>query len=103
MTTKEYLSQAYRIDQRINSKLDQVLSLRELATKVTSTLRDDVCQTNRNVQSMEDTIAKIIDLEAEINADIDQLVDTKRDIVSVIKRIQNPEYRELLELRYINC
>ena len=26
MTVKEYLSQAYRIDQRINSKLEQVAS-----------------------------------------------------------------------------
>ena len=35
MTVKEYLSQAYRIDQRINSKLEQVASLRALATKAT--------------------------------------------------------------------
>ena len=40
MTVKEYLSQAYRIDQRINSKLEQVASLRALATKATSTLSD---------------------------------------------------------------
>jgi hypothetical protein len=38
MTTKEYLSQAYRLDQRINSKLEQVESLNELATKVNTTL-----------------------------------------------------------------
>ena len=40
MTTKEYLAQAYRINQRINSKLEQIVSLRELATKATSTLSD---------------------------------------------------------------
>jgi len=40
MTAKNYLSQAYRIDQRINSKLEQVQSLRELATKATATLND---------------------------------------------------------------
>ena len=38
MTVKEYLGQAYRLDQRINSKLEQVASLNELATKCTSTL-----------------------------------------------------------------
>ena len=42
MTVKEYLSQAYRIDQRINSKLEQVASLRALATKATSTDRKSV-------------------------------------------------------------
>ena len=40
MTAKEYLTQAYRIDQRINSKLEQVSSLRDLSTKATSTLTD---------------------------------------------------------------
>lgn len=38
MTAKEYLSQAYRLDQRINSKIEQVASLNDLATKCTSTL-----------------------------------------------------------------
>lgn len=38
MTVKEYLTQAYRIDQRINSKLEQIASLRGLALKATATL-----------------------------------------------------------------
>ncbi len=88
-------------DQRINSKLEQVASLRELATKATATLRHDKIASGTNIQSMEDTIAKMIDLEAEINRDIDHLVDTKREIVSVIKRIPNPEHQTLLELRYL--
>ena len=33
MTAKEYLSQALNIDRSINSKLEQVASLHELATK----------------------------------------------------------------------
>ena len=41
MTAKEYLGQAYRLDQRINSKLEQVLSLRELTTKATATMMTD--------------------------------------------------------------
>ena len=94
MTVKEYLSQAYRIDQRINSKLEQVASLRALATKATSTLSDTPPSGSRNVQSMETVIVKI-------NEDIDTLVDLKREIVGVIKRIDNPEYQTLLELRYL--
>jgi hypothetical protein len=33
LSAKEYLSQTYRIDQRINSKLEQIRSLRILAEK----------------------------------------------------------------------
>lgn len=101
MTTKEYLSQAYRIDQRINSKLEQVASLRVLATKATSTISDNLPSGSQNVQAMEDNIVKIIDLENEINKDIGTLVDLRREIVGVIKRISNPEYQTLLELRYL--
>ena len=101
MTAKEYLSQAYRIDQRINSKLEQIMSLRTLATKATSTLSDTPPSGTRNVYSMEDTIVKMIDLENEINRDIDTLVDLKRDIMDVIKNVNNPEQQTLLELRYL--
>lgn len=101
MTVKEYLSQAYRIDQRINSKLEQVASLRALATKATSTLSDTPPSGSRNVQSMENVIVKIIDLENEINEDIDTLVDLKREIVGVIKRIDNPEYDIVAEIAEI--
>lgn len=101
MTAKEYLSQAYRIDQRINSKLEQIVSLRELATKATSTLSDTPPSGTRNVHSIEGVIVKMIDLEEEINRDIDTLVDLKRDIMAVIKKINNPEQQTLLELRYL--
>ncbi|WP_394870330.1 DUF1492 domain-containing protein [Clostridium butyricum] len=101
MTNKEYLAQAYRIDQRINSKLEQIVSLRDLATKATSTLSDMPGSATRNVNSMEGVIVKMIDLEEEINKDIDTLVDLKREFVFIIKKISNPEYQTLLELRYL--
>ena len=95
MTIKEYLSQAYRIDQRINSKLEQVRSLRELAEKATSTLSDIPCSGNSNKQKMEGVIVKIIDLENEIDEEIDRQVDLKQEIVSMIKQVKNPEYQTL--------
>ena len=101
MTAKEYLAQAYRIDQRINSKLEQIVSLRELATKATSTLSDTPPSGSRNVHSMEGIIVKMMELENEINADIDVLVDLKKEIMSIIKKINNPEQQTLLELRYL--
>lgn len=101
MDAKTYLSQAYRIDQRINSKLEQIVSLRELATKATSTLSDMPSSGTRNIHSMEGIITKMVDLEEEINIDIDTLVDLKREFVTIIKKINNPEYQTLLELRYL--
>lgn len=101
MTAKEYLSQAYRLDQRINSKIEQVASLNDLATKCTSTLTGMPRNPNRAGSTMADAVGKIIDLQNEINRDIDRLVDLKREIVTVIKAIENPEYQTLLEKRYL--
>ena len=101
MTAKDYLSQAYRIDQRINSKLEKVCSLNALATKCTSTLTGIPRSPNAATSTMADAVAKIVDLQAEINLDINYLVDLKREIVSVIKTIDNPEYQTLLEKRYL--
>ena len=101
LSAKDYLSQAHRIDQRINSKLEQVLSLRELAEKATSTLTDMPFGGTRNIHRMEDIIAKMVDLETEINTDLNGLVDLKHEIVTVIKRVTDPELQTLLELRYL--
>ena len=101
MTSKEYLGQAYRLDQRIHSKLEQVASLNELATKCTSTLTGMPHNPNGSTSTMADTVAKIVDLQTEINCDIDHLVDLKREMVMLIKAVGNTEYQTLLELRYL--
>ncbi len=101
MTVKEYLGQAYRLDQRINSKLEQVDSLNELATKATSTLTGMPKNPNKSKSIVADTVVKIIDLQTEINNDIDRLVDLKREIVAMIKSVSNTEHQTLLELRYL--
>ena len=101
MTARDYLSQAYRLDQRINSKLEQVESLNELATKVSSTLTGMPKNPNSATSTMADTVTKIIALQAEINNDIERLVDLKREMVAVIKAVANTERQTLLELRYL--
>ena len=101
MTVKAYLGQAYRLDQRINSKLEQIASLNELATKCTYTLTGMPRNPNRSTSTMADAVAKIIDLQAEINRDINRLVDLKREMVRLIKTVDNTEHQTLLELRYL--
>ena len=101
MKIKEYLGQAYRIDHRINSKLDQISALHDLATKESSTVNDMPGSPNRNIHKMEDVIVKIIALEEEVNQDIDELVDLKTDITHLIKTLESHEYQIILEQRYL--
>ena len=100
MTAKEYLEQAYRLDQRINSKIAQMDALRSLAEKSTATIRKEPAN-GGNGRLMEETIIKIVDMEREISAEIDRLVDLKREIAEVISRVENPEAQMVLEMRYL--
>jgi len=99
---KEYLSQAFQLDQRINSKLEQVSMLRDLALKTTSVLQDDKVQSTKQQSPMESALVKLMNLEEEINDDIDQLIDLKRELATFVAEIENPSYRLLLELRYLS-
>lgn len=101
MTGKEYLSQAYRLDQRINSKLEQVEVLRSLTRKVTSFQDGEHVSRTRNVSSLEDTVIHLMEAEDDLNRQIDALVDLKREIAQRINKLENTDYQLLLEKRYL--
>ena len=67
MTAKEFLNQAFRIDQRINSKLEQIESLRALLTKTSSTLSDMPKNPNKGQSRTEDLIIKIMMIEDAVS------------------------------------
>jgi DNA-directed RNA polymerase specialized sigma subunit len=102
VTTKEYLSQAYRLDQRIASKLEMVESLNELAARCTSTLTGMPHNPSKSTSPMADAVIKIIDLQDEINRELNMLVDLKREISLIIRGVDCNEYRIILEKRYIS-
>lgn len=101
MKAKEFLSQAYKVDQSIDSKLEQIASLRELATKATSTISDMPGSGNRNIHKMEDAIVKLTDLENELHDDVEELIAIKKDVTHMIKRIGDRSVRIVMEKRYI--
>ena len=102
MNAKEYLSQAFRLDQRINSKLEQVSKLRDLSMKASGLRLAERISGTKEHSLMETALVKMIDLEAEINADIDRLVDLKREILAIINSVHPAEYQLVLEMRYLN-
>ena len=99
---KKYLSQAFGLNQRIESKLGQIEELHDLATKATVTYSDMPKNPNRGHSRMEDCICKILDLESEINQDMIQLVELKKDIIGRIKAVESTELQTVLELRYLS-
>ena len=101
MTAKEYLSQARYLDARINSKIKQIEQLNSLATSATSALSGMPHNPNKATSKMANIVDKIVDLQAEINHDIDTLVELKRDIGNLIKALPNADHQTILEKRYL--
>ena len=101
MTAKEYLSQTFHLDHRIDSKIDQIASLNALATKCTSAITGMPHNPSSSQSTMADAVCKIIDLQELLKKDLSALVDLKREIMGVINGIENDEYKTVLEKRYL--
>ena len=103
MTAKSYLRQAYRLDQKINSDLEEVQRLREMSTSISSPSWGEKVQTSRsNEPTFVRCITKIIDLENAINKEIDTLVDLKEQMRTVISKVENTDQQMVLRYRYIH-
>lgn len=101
MLAKDFLNQAFLIDQRIRSKSEQIQSLNEIATSCSATLTGMPRNPNRGGSRMADAVCKMIDLENEIARDMDRLIEVKREIVTVINAVDDVVLRTLLEKRYL--
>lgn len=99
---KDYLRQVELCDKHINSKLEQIAQLRALATKITTTWQQDVVCSHHAPDIIGGTVAKIVDLEAEVNAAVDDYVNRKRAIAHVIEQMQDPDQVEVLYKRYFS-
>lgn len=102
MTAKQFMQRAYRLDNQVTSKLEQIERLRAIATQTTNALQPDKVQSGRVSDKISSCIAKLVDLENEVTADIDSLVDTKREIARVIALVEKENQRVLLEMRYLS-
>ncbi len=101
MTTKEYLSRASYINQRIRSKAEQIAEMKTLATKVNAALCDVRVQTSRNNHRMEDIMIKVVEYQEELCKDMEELMRIKSEVKAAIDTVDSNEYRFLLEARYL--
>ncbi len=103
MTAKEYLKQAYRLDQRIDSHVAELKHLQDLSTRVQgSNLGERVSGTKTTEASFTRIIDKIADMQERINAEIDTLVDLKAELNAAIERMSDVDERLLLHYHYID-
>lgn len=103
MTAKEYLRQAYFLDQRINSDIAEVERLRKMVCGISAAGFEERHDKNTATDApFVRSLEKIWELERKINAEIDSLVDLKAQIREVIEAVPDPNERIVLRYRYVN-
>ncbi len=103
MTAKAYFGQAYRLDQRINSNMQELDKLRELSTSVSSPCFEEKFSGTRNTDPpFVKYVINIIDMERQINVELEKLVALKKEIRGVIDRVSNANEQMVLRYRYIH-
>ena len=100
MEAKEYLERLLFLDKEISSKIATIQSLKSLAEKCTATLSD--MPKSQGMKSKEDIIIKKIILEQEMDLNVNQLIDHKKEAMKRIEGLNQPIYKILLWERYIN-
>lgn len=103
MTAKQYLRQAYRLNDLINSDLAELEQLKVLSTSVSSPNLSGMPSSGTRKQEAPfvNAVMKIIELEKVIDAEIDRFVDLKKEIRDVINKVPDNNQKLVLKLRYI--
>ena len=100
MKAKYYLRQLRKLDLMINNKMIEKEQWKAIATVTTARADCDRVQSSGSKQKMADAIGRYIDIENEIDRCIDNLVDAKKDVISVIEQLEQSEY-DILHKVYI--
>lgn len=97
----EFLDRYKEIDDEINRLCEELSVWRARATKITPTY-SDTPKGSQQENPIQSAIEKIMELEEQINAEIDRLLDTKQAILKAIHSVNEVRFRKLLALRYLD-
>lgn len=99
---KEYLEQIKLYDAIVDSGLEELAMLRDKVKRITPTMKDGGGGGSSSVQDrMAEAVAKIVDLQEEINRNVDIFVDSKREASVLLKKVRNADFYKVLHMRYI--
>ncbi len=103
MTVKEYLGQAYLLDQRIHSYSIECEELRLMAESISSPSFEEHYNASRNTDApYVHTVEKLWEMEEKILKEQSTLVKLKSQIREVIAQVDKPEFQTVLRYRYIH-
>lgn len=101
MNAKTYLKQIHVLDLKINQRIREAQELQEKALSVGCISNDDKVQSTPSGDGLVNKVAAYVDMEAEINRMVDELVDLKHEIITQIHMLRDERYIDILYRRYV--
>lgn len=102
MTPKTYLNQAYRLEQRIRLDTEELENLRTLEATVSSPGFEEHYNPNHPTDApFVKTLNRIWEMEQKVKDELDLLLRLKKEIQSVIAKVDNTDERLILTYRYL--
>lgn len=102
MTAEQYLSQAYRLDQRIQLEQSELDNLKTLAASVGSPGFDEHNNPNHPTDApFVKTLERIWEMEQKISTELSQLILLKQEILKVLSKVNDVDERLVLTYRYL--
>lgn len=96
-----YLEQVEKLDARIKNKLIEQQQWKDIALGITANMDGERVQSTGAKDRMSSAVIRCVDMETEIDSLIDNLVDTKKEVIQTIERLDSPIEYNLLHMRYI--
>lgn len=96
-----FLERVEMMDSIIQNKLVEQRQWKDIALGITANMGGERVQSSGSKSKMADALDKCLDMEDEINAQVDRLIDTKREVVATIEKLDSPMEYNVLHLRYI--
>lgn len=100
MNAKEYLQQLDKIDFLIESKKNEIEQLRAKLFSGIAYENDGSKKSSSDVNKNEKIIIKIIELEEEMNEQLGELIDMKKEIIKVVDQLKDSDEIKVIYLRY---
>lgn len=95
------LEQVEKLDCIIQNKLIEKGQWRDMALGITASMDGERVQSSGSQSRMADAVIKLVDMEAEIDRLVDQLIEKKKEVIGIIEQLQSPMEYKLLHMRYI--
>lgn len=101
MNARDFLQQPRKLDLMIVNKLAEQRQWREVALGITANMEGERVQSSGNKSKMAEAVEKCVDAEYEINSLIDKLIDTKKEVIQTIEKLDSATEYDVLHRRYI--